>query len=295
MNRRIGRFVLEVLAMFVGCTIYASAVICIMQKNDMAPGGVSGIAVMIHYLNHKIPVGVVYFAMNIPILVLGIVCLSRKFMCYTVIATMIIAGVSDGLNTLAAKGIFQPQLTDIPILAAVYGGVFMGVGIGIVMRAGGSTGGTDIIVKVIRVRNKQFRTGILYLITDILIIACSALVFQNIEAALYAGIGSFISAKVMDLVLYGSDETKMFFIISDHYQVIAKRLLLEIDTGVTYLEGHGAYTGEERRVMLCMIKKHHFSKAREIVAEEDKNAFMVISSATEVFGEGYKRHEAEDL
>ncbi len=295
MKKRIRTFLLEITALLVGSAAYASALYAIMDKNHLAPGGISGISVMLHYINPKIAVGTAYLVLNIPILIIGFICLSRKFMIYSLLATGMVSGFSNLLSFLAAKGIWDPSLTDVPILAALYGGAALGVGIGIVMRGGGSTGGTDVLAKVVRLRNKQFRTGPLILCADAVVITASAFVFQDIETALYAGVGAVVSAKVLDLVLYGSDETKKLLIVSKCHEAIASRFMKELDTGVTYLKGMGAYTGEERVVMLCMVKKHHFTKAREIVTEEDPTAFLIISSASEVFGEGYKKHESEDL
>ncbi len=295
MKAKFRTILLELFALLVGSAAYASALFCIMDRNHLAPGGISGISVMLHYVWPKIAVGTAYLVLNIPILILGFICLSRKFMFYTLIATGMVAGFTDLFALLEAKGIWAPALTDVPILAALYGGAALGVGIGIVMRGGGSTGGTDVLAKVVRIRNKQFRTGPLILCADAVVITASAFVFQDIETALYAGIGAVVSAKVLDLVLYGSDETKKLLIVSDRHEVIAQRFMKELDTGVTYLEGIGAYTKEKRTVMLCMVKKHHFTRAREIVTEEDRNAFLIISSASEVFGEGYKKHESEDL
>ena len=295
MGTKVRGVLFELLALLVGSAVYASALFCIMDKNHLAPGGISGISVMLHYINPKIAVGTAYLVLNIPILILGFICLSRKFMLYTLLATGMVAGVSDLLGMLEANGIWSPEFTDVPILAALYGGAALGVGIGIVMRGGGSTGGTDILAKVVRIRNKQFRTGPLILCADAVVITASAFVFQDIETALYAGVGAVVSAKVLDLVLYGSDETKKLLIVSNRHEVIAARFLKELDTGVTYLDGVGAYTGEKRIVMLCMVKKHLFTKARDIVTEEDPAAFLIISSASEVFGEGYKKHESEDL
>ncbi|MBO4696830.1 MAG: YitT family protein [Lachnospiraceae bacterium] len=295
MKGKIRKTIIELLALLVGSAAYASALYCIMDKNHLAPGGISGISVMVHYINPKIDVGTTYLVLNIPILILGFICLSRKFMVYTLISTGMVSGFSNLLSYLAEKEIWNPSLTDVPILAALYGGAALGVGVGIVMRGGGSTGGTDILAKVVRLKNKQFRTGPLILCADAVVITASAFVFRDIETALYAGVGAVVSAKILDLVLYGSDETKKLLIVSEHHEAIAQRFMKELDTGVTYLDGRGAYTGEPRTVMLCMVKKHLFTKAREIVTEEDKNAFLIISSASEVFGEGYKRHESEDL
>ena len=295
MKGKIQKTMLELAALLVGSAAYASALYAIMDKNHLAPGGISGISVMLHYINPKIAVGTAYLVMNIPILIIGFLCLSRKFMIYTLIATGMVSGFSNLLSLLAKKEIWDPALTDVPILAALYGGAALGVGVGIVIRGGGSTGGTDILAKVVRIRNKQFRTGPLILCADAVVITASAFVFQDIETALYAGVGAVVSAKILDLVLYGSDETKKLLIVSDRHEAIAQRFMKELDTGVTYLDGRGAYTGEKRPVMLCMVKKHNFTRAREIITEEDKKAFLIISSASEVFGEGYKKHESEDL
>ena len=125
--------------------------------------------------------------------------------------------------------------------------------------------------------------------------AASALVFKNIENALYAGIALAISSIVLDLVLYGPDEAKSVMIISDRAEDVAKRILEELDIGVTYLQGRGAYTGAEKQVLLCAMRKTLFPKVRQIVQQEDPAAFMIVSSATEIFGEGFKDHFTEEI
>ena len=163
------------------------------------------------------------------------------------------------------------------------------------MTQGGTTGGSDIIVKLLRIRFRYLKTGIIFAITDTVIVACSALVFKNIENGLYAGISLAVQTIVFDLVLYGPDEAKSLLIISDEARTVARRLMDELDVGVTYLNGIGAYSNSEKLVILCAMRKQLFPKARTIVKEVDPGAFMIVSSANEIFGEGFKDHFGEEI
>ena len=163
------------------------------------------------------------------------------------------------------------------------------------MTQGGTTGGSDIIVKLLRIRFRYLKTGIIFAITDTIIVACSALVFKNIENGLYAGISLAVQTIVFDLVLYGPDEAKSLLIISDEAKTVARRLMDELDVGVTYLNGIGAYSNSEKLVILCAMRKQLFPKARTIVKEVDPGAFMIVSSANEIFGEGFKDHFGEEI
>ena len=142
---------------------------------------------------------------------------------------------------------------------------------------------------------QEHKTGALFFLTDVVIVIASAFVFRNIDKALYAGIVVIITSVVLDVVLYGRDEAKLIYIISDHAEKIAGRLLEELDIGVTYVQGSGAYSGKEKSVIMCAMKKNISPKAEEIVKEEDPLAFMIVTSATEIFGEGYKSYFSEKL
>ena len=195
------------------------------------------------------------------------------------------------INGLA--GVVVP--TDDQLLCGVVGGALMGLGMGMVFTQGGTTGGSDIIVKLLRIRFRYLKTGIIFAITDTVIVACSALVFKNIENGLYAGISLAIQTIVFDLVLYGPDEAKSLLIISDRAKTVARRLMDELEVGVTYLNGMGAYSNSEKLVILCAMRKQLFPKARTIVKEEDPSAFMIVSNANEIFGEGFKDHFGEEI
>ncbi|MDE7277036.1 MAG: YitT family protein, partial [Lachnospiraceae bacterium] len=173
------------------------------------------------------------------------------------------------------------------------GGVLYAVSIGLIMKAGATTGGMDIIVKWLRVKLPYLKTGVLFFITDAIIISVSGIVFRNLDVALYAGIIAVVNSVVLDFVLYGKDEAKLQYIISDKADTITDRLLKELDIGVTQIEGRGAFSKKEKKVLMCVVKKPVSPRVEDIVKEEDAEAFMVITSATEIFGEGYKSYFAD--
>ncbi|MDE7113951.1 MAG: YitT family protein, partial [Acetatifactor sp.] len=178
---------------------------------------------------------------------------------------------------------------------AMVGGALIAVGMGLVFKAGATTGGTDIVVKLLRLKMPFMKTGSLFLTLDAIVVTTSALLFRDIERALYAGMAIFITSVVLDVVLYGRDGAKLIYIIIDHHETITKRLLEELDIGVTYVNGSGAYSGKQKNVIMCVIRKNLSAKAEEIVKEEDPLAFMIITSATEIYGEGYKNLFSEKL
>ena len=188
------------------------------------------------------------------------------------------------INLLAPLG----AVTNDPLLAALAGGALIAVALGAVFKAGATSGGTDIIVKLLRLRFPYLKTGFLFFITDAAIVTASAFVFKNVDTAMYAGLVVFVNSMLLDIVLYGRDGAKMVFIISDFCDSITERILKELDVGVTHIAGAGAYSGKEKKVILCVIKKQLCHKAEEIVRQEDPMAFMIITSATEIYGEGYK-------
>lgn len=171
----------------------------------------------------------------------------------------------------------------------------MAVGIGLVFKAGATTGGTDIIVKLLRLRFPHLKTGSLFLMTDAVIVTLSAFVFRDLDVALYAGLVVFINSVLLDVVLYGRDGAKLIFIISDRHALITKRLLEELDLGVTYISGTGAYSGRPKSVILCVVKKQLSARVEAIVREEDSESFMIVAGTTEIFGEGYKSIFSEKL
>lgn len=271
----------------VASVIYSVAVSLFLDPNSLAPGGVTGVAII---LNRLIPVetGTLILLINIPILVLGAWKFGLRFILSTIYSTVLISLFTNLLSGVGA-------VTADPLLAALAGGSLAAVGIGWVFKAGATTGGTDIIIKILRSKMPHLRTGGLFLAMDAVIVTLSAFVFKDVDVALYAGLTVFLISLVLDLVLYGRDEARLIFIISDRSEQITRRLLEELDIGVTYMRGSGAFSGKEKQVILCATKKATAPKTEVIVKEEDPQAFMIITSATEIYGEGYKSYFSEKL
>ena len=281
------RRVLDYVVMILAAAIYGIAIGLFLDPNMLAPGGVAGTAVI---LNRVLPLetGTLMLIMNVPIFLFGLWQFGLRFMISTIFSTTL---ASTFVNLFSQ----YPAVTQEPLLAALVGGSLSAVGLGLTFHAGSTTGGTDIIVKYLRQKMPYLKTGILMLGLDVIVVTASAFVFGDIERALYAGISVGVTSFVLDLVLYGRDGAKLIYIISDHPEEIAKRLLEELDVGVTYFEGAGAYSGKEKQVIFCVLRKPLSPRAEAIVKEEDPKAFLIVTNATEIYGEGYKSYFGEKL
>lgn len=286
-QQRIFRTIWNYIIITVFSLTYAVGISLFLDPNNLAPGGVSGISIMLSRIT-PLPTGTWIILINIPILALGLWKFGLKFLISTVYCTIISSVFTNMLSS------FAPLTTD-KLLAALAGGTIMAVSMGMILKAGATTGGVDIIVKVLRLKYRHLKTGNLYLIMDAIVVTLSGIMFQNLETALYAAVAIFVNSVVLDTVLYGKDGAKMIYIISDYPKQITERLLADLDIGVTALQGEGAYSGKEKKVLLCVMRKPLAPKAQQIVKEEDPDAFMIVSDATEIFGEGYKSYFSERL
>ena len=279
--------VVDYFVMTLSAAVYGMAVGLFLDPNKLAPGGISGIAIILHHV-FRVETGTLVLLMNIPIFIFGVWKLGIRIMISTMYATFV---ASNCINYFER----QPAVTQEPLLAALVGGALAAVGLGITFRCGSTTGGTDIIVKYLREKMPYLKTGTLMLALDVIVVTSSAIVFGDVERALYAGISVGVTSFVLDVVLYGRDGAKLIYIISDKAENISKRLLEELDVGVTYLEGAGAYSGKEKQVIFCVMRKPLSPRAEQIVKEEDPLAFLIVTNATEIFGEGYKSYFGEKL
>lgn len=266
---------------------YAAAISLFADPNNLAPGGVTGIAIIISRLV-PIETGTLIFLLNIPILIFAIWKFGIKFTVSTIYS---LALTSIFTNILAPVGAATHDI----LLAALAGGVLSAVSIGLILKYGATTGGMDIIVKWLRLKLPYLKTGVIYFFTDVIIVSISGFVFRNVDAALYAAIAVIMTSTVMDIVLYGKDEAKLIYIISDSSEAITGRLLEELAIGVTHIAGQGAFSGKEKKVLMCAVRKQQSPQVEEIVREEDSDAFMIITRATEIFGEGYKSYFSERI
>lgn len=286
-NMGYGAFVKKYAVITGACILFGAGIGLFIDPNNLAPGGASGLCII---LSRLVPIetGTLFLLVNIPIIGLGIWKFGWKFILSTLYAIFVSSMATNYFDTL------EP-LTREPLLGAVFGGVLVASGIGLVMRAGATTGGTDIIVKCLKLKKPYLKTGTIFLTIDSVIIGIGGIVFGRIDSVLYSIISAVATSLMLDIVLYGRDGAKMIYIISNAPVNITERLLKELNVGVTYLDGTGAYRKEQKQVIFCVVKKQSAYKVEEIVKQEDDSAFMIISSATEIYGEGYKSYFGEKL
>lgn len=264
------------------CLLFATGLSLFIDPNNLAPGGVSGLSIL---LSRILPIetGTLFLILNVPILILGIYKFGWKFILSTLYATIMVSVFTNLLGPVGA-------LTQEPLLGALAGSVLTAVGMGMVLRSGATTGGTDIIVKCLRIKYPHLKSGTLFFMIDIFIVLLSGIVFGQIDSMLYSAIAVMTTSAILDKVLYGTDSAKLFFLISDSAEHITARFLDELSIGVTYLKGSGAYNKNEKQVVLCAMRKQLVPKAEKIVREEDIKAFLIIANATEIYGEGHKSY-----
>ena len=260
--------------------IYAVSISLFLDPNDIAPGGITGIAILINRFV-AIPTGTLSLLLNIPIVILGFWKFGWRFICSTLYVLILNAIF---MNLLAPFGAVTTDL----LIASVLGGTLLGSALAIVFKAGATTGGADIIVKVLRVKWKHIKTNVLFLAFDSMVILASWVVFRDLTVAFYAGVAVVIDSIVMDKILYGSDEAKLIFIISSKPDQMKQRIMDELEITTTIIPAIGSYTREKKEILMVVTRKQMAPRLEEIVKDEDRNAFMIITSANEIYGEGYK-------
>ncbi len=282
---KVYKVIYKIIKVFLATGLYSAGVALFLDPNNLAPGGVTGVSILLNRLIH-IETGTLILLLNIPLLIIAWKKFGWRFVAGTLSALILISAFTNLFER------FEPITNDM-LLAAVAGGICIAIGLGTVLKSGLTTGGTDIVVRLLRIKNPHLKTGSLFLIVDLIVISGSLFVFRDFEKAMYAVIAIMITSWVLDLVLYGKDEAKLIYIISDMPEKISKQLLDDLDIGVTYLEGTGAYTDKKKKIIMCVVKKRIAPKVEEVVKLTDSNAFMIVTSASEIFGEGYKSYHAE--
>lgn len=265
-----------------GCVCYALSVIIFTAPNHIAPGGVTGVATVLNYLWDVIPIGTAIFVMNIPLLIASWLKAGRSFTVRTLIGTFLSSACIDLLEP------FVPTFVDNTLLVPIFGGVLMGLGVGLLIMRGASTGGSEIVARLLERKMPHIPIGRFILIVDAVVVIGSALVFRDVYSAMYAIILIFVSSLVTDHLVYGGNAGKMALIISDKEDEIAAEILTKMDRGVTKLCSKGGYSGEEGHVLMCAVRPSQMYTLRRLVVNVDPNAFIIVSSTDEVFGNGFK-------
>lgn len=287
------KLLINYLFITLGCVIYSLGVALFLDVANLAAGGVTGIAIVINYLT-KLDTGLLIVILNIPMFILGFIFFGKGFTISTIYSTVVSSALIELWTHSLAK--FLP-LTENLLISAVVGGCLFGFGLGVIFRMGSSTGGTDIIVKILHKKFRFLRTGIISMLVDITIVSVAAIIYKNIEVTFYTVISIIFFTLAFDWILYGGSSAKLIYIISDeeHGEALIKRITTELEMGATFVEGKGGYTGGNRRIIMCAIKNMLYPKLRDVVSETDPNAFMIVTSAKEIYGEGYKKHGDFDL
>ena len=264
-----------------GALVLALGQLVFIKPLHIPLGGVSGVVLVVNYL-WKLPIGLVNIVLNLPLFVLGWRTMGREFFYKTVYATVVNSIFLD---------ILDPILPAFPVemlLAALYGGIVMGAGYGLLFRAGGTSGGIDIVSKWLNGK-KDIPVGTTNFIINIFVIIGSAAIYGNPDSALYALVTSYVSSVVIDKMVYGMDAQKSALIITGKPVEVSRGIMEQLHRGVTAMEGVGMYTGDKRTVLLCAVRRHETGTLKRIILQEDAHAFMLISNTNEVFGTNFKR------
>ena len=272
----------------VGCVIYAIAFDWLFVPNQIGFGGITGIGQILNYYIPALPIGEVVIVLNIPLFLLG-----WKFLgAHLLISSLYAMAVSSVLmDIFASMFTFQPM--DM-VLASVFGGVLIGASLGIVFAHGATTGGTDLAARLLKYKLRNLSIGRLCLIIDVAVVSLYSLVFRQVNTALYGIIGMYISSLAMDAVVYGSVGAKMAYIISAESAEITRRIL-DLELGVTLLQGKGGYHGDDKQVILCAFKPSQIGTIKALVTEVDPNAFIIVCEAHEIVGEGFGEYTPDSL
>jgi len=265
----------------VGAAIMAISLDLFLVPADIAPGGVSGLAVVINHLT-EFPVGLAILALNIPVFILGAKNFSKGFVVVSLFGMISLSLITDAFSFLV------PVTRDI-LLSSVYGGVLMGCGIGIVFRENASTGGTEIVAHVLRKKFPNFSVGRFVLLIDAVIVLLAGIVYHKWEVVLYSAVTLYISSYIIDLIVEGGDFAKVAYVVSDKPKEISDEISMKLEHGTTALKASSMYTGNDKTVLMCVVKKYEIGKLKEIIQATDSNAFVIVSDTREVLGNGFKR------
>ena len=266
-----------------GCIIGGAAYPMFLVPNNIAPGGLTGVATVLNFLM-GVPVGLTSMLMNIPLFILGYKAMGRVFVVRSFIATV--------LFSMAIDLIKVPAVTMDPLLGTLYGGVLLGIGLGLILRGGATTGGTDMVARMVHSRFPFISVGMFLMMIDGLVVVLAG-VCVGLNEGLYAMIAIFVSSKLIDMVMAGLTQTRACYIITSATDAVTDRIMEEMDRGVTHLMAKGAYSGTARPVILCVLSSQEVVKLKDIVREEDEKAFMFITGAHEALGEGFSKLSGE--
>lgn len=275
-------------ATIVGSAIFAFGFALFLQPNDMSAGGISGLALVFVELTGFGSVGSLSILINLPLFILGGVKIGRKFFAGSLLGMMLSSLLIDLFALIPFPAVE-------PLIGVLYGGVLCGLGLGMVFICGTSTGGSDILVRLLKLKYRNVPIGQISLCFDALVVILTGLVFRDVTKSLYTGITVFVCSHIIDAVVYRFDYSKVALIISSEYEAIAREIGLKLDRGATFLHGEGTYSHLPTKVVLTAVKKQQLAELKELVTNLDPNAFIILQEAHQVLGDGFSRYSKDSL
>lgn len=288
MKHKVWNVALDIVKTAIGCALFALGFDLFLLPGGMNAGGLSGLAMVFVHLTDIGSVGTVTALMNIPLFILAGMKIGKKFFAGSFIGMAFSSVFIDIFARIPA-----PQVE--PLLGALYGGLICGVGLGCVFAAGVSTGGSDIIVRLLQRKWRHVPIGIINICFDGCVAVLTGIVYREINSALYSGIAIFVVGKIIDAVVYSFDYSKVALIITKQYELVAQEISDQLDRGATYLYGEGTYSRKETKVVLTAVKRQQVAQLKELVVAIDPDAFIIVQEAHQVLGDGFIRYSKDSL
>ena len=273
-------FLIDTLVFVFASAVYSVALNCFLARNNILNGGFTGIATILNYL-FEIPIGTIIFVMNVPLLLIAFKKLGIKF----VFRTFLVITISSILIDI---GVFLPIYKNDLLLSSIFGGVLSGFSLGIIFLRNATTGGVDIIAKLIKLKHPHITIGKSIFLLDAIVIALGGVVYGNIESMLYAVVGIFVSVQVLDYIIYGVSRGSMILIVSEHNDKIRNMIIKDLNRGVTVLKAQGGYSGQDKNVLLCACYDNQTHKLIKKIKSADENAFFIVTQSKQILGNGFR-------
>ena len=272
----------------IGSAVFALGFALFLIPNEINTGGISGLAMILRELLGFGSVGILTLLMNIPLFLIGGLKIGRRFFAGSLVGMVVSSVLMDVFSVLS----FQ---TPDPLLGGLYGGVICGTGLGLVFLAGASTGGSDIVVRLVKKKYRNLPIGRISIMFDAMVVLLTGIVFRDISKALYSGVVVFVCGQVIDAMVYRFDYSRVALIVSREHAAIAKAIGEKLDRGATYLHGAGSYSGQDMEIVLTVVRKGQLAELKELVMDIDKSAFVIVQEAHQVLGDGFSNYSPDAL
>ncbi len=288
MRRRALAYIAGCLRLIAGCALFGLGFNLFLEPNGLNAGGISGLSMSIVHLLGTGTVGTLTALINLPLFALAGMKIGKRFFYGSLLGMMLSAAFVDWFSVLT------PPPVE-PLLAALYGAVLCGAGMGVVFASGNSTGGSDIIVRMVKAKWRHIPIGTISMAFDLLVVIVTGIVFGDVSCTLYSGVVIFVTGQIIDAVVYRFDFSRVVLIITPQYEAVAAQIDKKLARGVTFLSGQGAYTGEKTKVVLTAVKKQQIAQLKQLIVDIDPNAFVIVQEAHQVLGDGFSRYTKDSL